>query len=136
MLLVLDSNEYLFAFGFAKKPASVSLLNVIVDRSDRHAVRAPRLVITEIRRNLSGDIFREVLTLIENLTDIDEDFVVPFEIGDKYESVGLKPADALIAAYTEWVGAELLISENRHFLTRRSDLPFKVVTAEQALKIL
>ena len=135
-MLVLDSNEYLFAFGFAKKPASVSLLNVIVDRSDRHAVRAPRLVITEIRRNLSGDIFREVLTLIENLTDIDEDFVVPFEIGDKYESVGLKPADALIAAYTEWVGAELLISENRHFLTRRSDLPFKVVTAEQALKIL
>ena len=94
------------------------------------------MIIEEIRRNLAGDIFREVLTLIQGLTQIDEDIVVPFELGDKYELAGLKPADALIAAYTEWVGAEALVTENRHFLSRRSDLPFRVLTAEQILKIL
>ena len=67
---------------------------------------------------------------------MDEDFVVPFELGVRYETRGLKAADAFIAAYTEWAGAEFLVTENRHFLTRRSDLPFKVLTAEQTLKIL
>jgi len=116
LLLILDSNEYLFAFGFAKKPASAALLDLIIRRPDLHKIRVPRMVIGEIRRNLPGDVFREVLIFIQLL--------------------GLKAADALIAAYAEWVGAELLVSENRHFLTRRSDLPFKVLTAEQALKLL
>ena len=31
--------------------------------------------------------------------------MVPFEIAVKYEAKGFKPADAFIAAYTEWVGA-------------------------------
>lgn len=94
------------------------------------------MIVEEIRRNLPGEIFREVLAFIQRMTFVDEDFVVPFELGDKYELAGLKPADALIAAYTEWVGAEALVTENRHFLSRRSDLPFRVLTAEQALKIL
>ena len=92
MLLVLDSNEYLFAFGAAKKPASVNLLDRIVSRPDLHTIRIPRMVVDEVRRNLSGDIFREVLKLMQGLTLIDEDSVVPFELGDKYERVGLKPA--------------------------------------------
>lgn len=75
MLLVLDSNEYLFAFGLAKKPASVSLLDLIVKQSERHTIRAPRMVVEEIRRNLSGDLFREVFTLIRKLTDIAEQAV-------------------------------------------------------------
>lgn len=70
------------------------------------------------------------------MTSIDEDFVVPFELGTKYEARGLKPADAFIAAYTEWVGADALVTENRHFLTRQTDLPFRVLTAEQCLKLL
>lgn len=45
----------------------------------------------------------------------DEDIVVPFEIAFKYETKGLKPADAFIAAFTEWVGADVLVTENRHF---------------------
>lgn len=61
---------------------------------------------------------------------------VSFELGVKYEIKGLKPADAFIAAYAEWVGADALVTENRHFLVRHSDLPFKVVTAEQCLKLI
>lgn len=42
--------------------------------------------------------------------------------------------EAFLAAYTEWVGADALITENRHFLTRHPDLPFRVLTAEAFLR--
>lgn len=94
------------------------------------------MIVEEIRRNLPGDIFRDVITFIEDFTHVDEDFLIPFELGSKYELLGLKSADALIAAYTEWVGAECLVTENRHFLTRHKNLPFRVSTAEQCMKLL
>jgi hypothetical protein len=50
--------------------------------------------------------------------------------------MGLKEADALIAAYTEWAGADALVTENRHFLNKHPNLPFKVLTAEKCLKIM
>jgi hypothetical protein len=43
------------------------------------------------------------MSFTASLTTIDENFVVPFETGFKYESIGLKPADAFIAAYAEWL---------------------------------
>ena len=136
MRFVLDSNEYLFAFGVSKRPASIALFDAIVGQPAAHTIRVPRLIIDEIRRNLPGDIFREVFTLIRGLTEIDEDFVVPFELGTKYELAGLKPADAFIAAYSEWVAADYLVTENRRFLTRHKDLPFRIGTAEQCLHLI
>lgn len=62
-----------------------------------------------------------------------EDWEVPFELGAKYESRGLKPGDAFIAAYTEWTGAEYLVTENRDFLSLTA-LPFKIARAEAFLK--
>ena len=85
---------------------------------------------------LQGQIEKDLLVSINTLTKIDEDTEVPFELGAKYETKGLKPADAFIAAYTEWVGADALVTENRHFLSLHSNLPFKVVTAETCLKLI
>ncbi|OGX05700.1 MAG: hypothetical protein A3G87_04970 [Omnitrophica bacterium RIFCSPLOWO2_12_FULL_50_11] len=136
MRLVLDSNEYLFAFGFAKKPASIVLMDLIVTRQALLTIRIPRLIIEEIRRNLPGDIFREVIAFIQRLTHIDEDFLIPFELGSKYELAGLKSADALIAAYAKWVRADWPVTENRHFLSRHKTLPFRVLTAEQCVKFI
>jgi len=70
------------------------------------------------------------------MTMLEEDYVVPFEMGVKYESHGLKPGDAFIAAYAEHVQADLMVSENRQFLSRRHDLPFRVLNAEECLKKL
>ncbi len=74
--------------------------------------------------------------MMQEFTSIDEDFSVPFELGAKYESKRLKPADAFIAAYAEWVGADTLVTENRHFLTLHIDLPFRILPAEKCLKFL
>ncbi len=136
MLLVLDSNEYLFAVGLVRKLHSEHLLNILIEKFPVHQIRIPRLIVDEVRRHLPPEVFSDLLSSLHLIVSVDEDFVVPFELGVKYESKGLKPADSFIAAYTEWVGAEALVTENRHFLTRRSDLPFRVLTAEQVLKIL
>ena len=136
MQLVLDTNQYLFAFGFLKKPSCESLLDILKDKSCGHIIRIPRLIVNEVRSHLGPEAFREFISFIYGLTTPDEDFVVPFDIGTKYESMGLKPADSFIAAYAEWTGADALVTENRHFLSRRQDLSFKVVTAEACLKTL
>ena len=136
MQLVLDSNVYIFALGLAKVPACERLILAIIDKPDLYTLRISRSIVNEIRPHLSPEDFQEFIRIINSLTKIDENFLVPFELGAKYEAKGLKPADALIAGYTEWTGADILVTENRHFLSRHSNLPFKVTTAESCLRIL
>jgi len=133
---VIDSNEYIFAFGPSKKSAPAHFLDKLLEFGQLHTLHIPRTVFEEVRRNLSPIAFREFFEFISELTIIDEDFLVPFELGIKYERKGLKDADAFIAAYTEWVGADALVTENRHFLDKHPNLPFKVLTAEKCLKII
>jgi len=111
------------------------LVDTILETFPTHSVRIPRLIVEEVRRHLTPEEFRELIGFVTSLTDIDEDFVVPFELGAKYESFGLKPTDAFIAAYIEWTGADTLVTENRHFLAH-SNLPFKVINAEDCLKLV
>ena len=134
--LVVDSNEYIFAFGPAKADASFALIERLLETSDSHIVRLPRTIFEEVKRNLSPEYLREFIAFINAFTIIDEDFFVPFEIGARYEAMGLKEADALIAAYAEWVGADALVTENRHFLSKNPHLPFKVMTADKCLKLI
>lgn len=136
MLLVLDSNEYIFALGTVRDPLCEKLLEWIVEHSDTISLRIPRFITEEVRNNLTPEAFKEFVISINKLTKVDEDIEVPFNLGSKYETKGLKPADAFIAAYTEWTGADILVTENRHFLSRQANLPFKVITAENCLKIL
>ena len=135
MLVVLDSND-IFALGPAKDPACIKLLDKIAENIGSASLRITRMIIEEVRNNLTPEAFKEFITAINGLTNIDEDTEVPFEIGVKYQLKGLKYADAFIAAYTEWVGADILVTENRHFLSRRKDLPFKVVGAKEAIKLI
>jgi len=136
LLLILDSNEYIFGFGAFKKPACEMLLDIISDTFPIHSIRIPRLIAEEVGRHLTPEEFREFIGFITNLTTIDEDFVVPFELGVQYELKGLKPADAFIVAYVEWTGADALVTENRHFLTKHSNLPFKIINAKDCLSLI
>ena len=130
MLLILDSNVYIFALGAVRDPLCENLFNLIAKNPERIFIRIPRLILTEVRNNLTIETFKEFMLFLHKRTIIDEDSEIPFELGSKYEAMNLKPADALIAAYAEYVGAEILVSENRHFLSRQTNLPFKIVNAE------
>jgi len=133
---VIDSNEYIFAFGTLKESTAYEFLDKLLEKGHLHTIRIPRTIFEEVRRNLSPEAFHEFNKFIIDLTTIDEDIVVPFEIAVKYEAKGFKPADAFIAAFTEWVRADVLVTENRHFLNCHPDLPFKVLTAEECLKLI
>lgn len=134
MQLVLDSNEYLFALGSERKPSSVALLNLLADHPATYQLRVSRTILQEIRRNTAPQRFRDFWLFLQALgVAVDEDWEVPFELGAKYEARGLKPGDAFIAAYTEWTGAEYLVTENRDFLILTA-LPFKIARAEAFLK--
>ena len=136
MRLILDSNEYIFALGAIRDPDCEKLLEEIAKHSDKMSIRIPRLIVEEIHNNLTSEAFKEFMLFINTLSKIDEDYEVPFELGAKYEAKGLKTADAFIAAFTEWTGADVLISENRHFLSRQTNLPFKIVNADNCLKLI
>ena len=134
MQIVLDSNEYLFAFGAERKRDSEALLEFILASPVRYRLRISRTILDEIRRNAAPQRYRELWLFLGALgVTVDEDWKVPFELGAKYEAAGLKPGDAFIAAYTEWTDAEYLVTENRDFL-HLTALPFRVVRADAFLK--
>ncbi len=136
MLLVLDANEYIFALGLFRKHSCESLLKFLIDNFSTYSFAICRTIVEEVRTNLTTKEFHNFVRFINILTAIDEDFFIPFELGAKYETKGLKEADALIAAYTEWVGADILVTENRHFLARHLGLPFKVLTTKKCLNLI
>lgn len=135
MQLVLDANVYIFGFGLLRDSACEKLLSIITEEPPLCILRISRSIVKEVSRNLFPEDFQKFIGFINTLTKIDDDFIVPFELGAKYEAKGLKPADALIAAYTEWTGADGLVTENRHFLSRQKDLSFRVLTAEKCLRL-
>lgn len=114
------------------------LLDILLAKTLVHSLRVPRTVFEEVKRNISNEAFKEfILLLLSAKISIDEDTLVPFELGMKYELAGFKYSDAFIAAYTEWTGADILVSENRHFLSRHhTHLPFKICNAEACLKFI
>jgi predicted nucleic acid-binding protein len=134
---VLDSNIFIFAFDVPGKAACVELVNFLLQHRGTHShhVHIPRLILKEIRRNLNPRLLQDAMKAMHQLAIPDEDFVIPYKIGEKYRARGLKPADALIAAYAEWAEADFLVSQNRHFLSQQANLPFKIVTAQQCLKL-
>jgi len=123
-------------FGFVNDPDCEEFLSIIAKESSLYIPRIFRSIVREVSHNLFPEDFQKFIKFINTVTKIDEDFLIPFELGAKYEAKGLKPADALIAAYTEWVGADVLVTENRHFLSRHRNLPFKVLTAKDCLKFI
>ena len=111
-------------------PASVQLLDTI---SPALILVIPRLVGQEVTRNLiRPEQVRSFYRLFHNRDFafiIDEP--VPRELVDKYVELGLpEKADAFIGAFAEWMEAQYLISDNRHFLRELHTDAFEVLDAE------
>jgi hypothetical protein len=58
------------------------------------------------------------------------------ELVRKYQKLGCKLGDAVIAAHVEEMNVRILISENRDFLEEIKGLPFRVLNAEDLLREL
>ena len=97
----------------------------------------PRLIAQEVTRNLSTSAqIKQFYQLFQNYSFaqiIDEP--VPPTLVAKYINLGLPAkADAFIGAFAEWVNADYLISENRHFLRDLQASTFQVMDAAEFMK--
>ena len=138
MRLVLDANQYIYVFGEVRKPSCEALVRLLLTESG-HEVRIVRILLDEVLRNIPPETHKHLYGVLDQLLEeecsIDEDFVIPYPRGEHFREVGFKEADALIAAYAEAVGADVLVSENRrHFHAMADRLPFRVMDAECFLR--
>ncbi len=136
MRIVLDSNEFIFAF-MEKKTVCMKILENI----DLFEVFMPLLILDEIverlrilvNKNFASKIRHTVLSLSIHILDIS---TLPKNLIEKYERKGLRTSDAAIAAFTEYIQADYLLSENRHFLKNLKTTKFRVKNAEQFLEMV
>ena len=132
--LILDSNEYIF--GIPGDKASCARL---MERLNELCVYVPAMVVKEVRDNLQreyglGKEFFRLIVRKENITVMWVD--PPANLVAKYTALGFAEEDVVIAACAEWIGAEYLISENKHFLERSDVTPFAIINAETVLSLL
>ncbi len=130
MRICIDSNQFILALTQADPEAEELILNLA-----EFDVFVPRLVMKEVTRNLAADRVDYLHRLIaDNARFHIVDASTPPELIEKYVALGLPAkADALIGAFTAWVGAQYLISDNRHFLSLTTE-PFEVLQPGEFLQ--
>ena len=107
--LVLDSNEYVLHFS-KNSDALLMLLNLDAK------IYLNALIFREAIRNIRLSEVKELVLLLKNPKFAVNSEKIPQDIIDKYKNLGLKKGDIVIAAFCEFVKANYLITENRHFL--------------------
>jgi len=125
MLICIDSNQFIFGLTGTDRD-STRLLDLLAG----FRVAVPRIIVQEVTRNLDTAAqvrkFYQLLYGASNVVVVDEP--VPRELVTQYEQLGLPDkADAVIGAFVEWVGASVLVSENRHFLQKLTGATFEVL---------
>lgn len=135
VLVSLDTNEFLFALRKeARYPACEILL---FDMLSSLHIYMPLQILIELQRNLRSDEMRGLLLALSRSKTIQWDYApVSLDLVGRWERRGAKKGDAVIAAHLEAAGVRYFISENRHFLGQLPDLPFLVLSSEEAARLL
>jgi predicted nucleic acid-binding protein len=95
----------------------------------------PRQVLAELQANLTAEESRHFWQLIHAPTsrvEISWD-AAPAEPLDRYRRLGCRRGDAAVAAQSEFLGAEVLVTENRELLRGAPNLPFRLLTSSALL---
>jgi len=121
----------IFIHGVQTSDAAVRQLIKII--GPKLQLPIPRLVPQEVTRNLrSPEQVRQFYKLFhETSFAFIVDDPIPETLFNKYTHLGLPAkADAFIGAFTKWIGARYLISDNRYFLRALKTDAFEVIEAE------
>ena len=134
-LISLDTNEFIFALRKdATNPACETL---VFDKLDELKIHLPLQILLELQHNLTDEEMRRVLLAVMKAKAVTRDYApAPLELVKRWEQRGAKKGDAVIAAHLEVADVRYFISENRHFIAEITDLPFKVLTSEETLRLL
>jgi len=142
MRLILDSNEYIFGFNpVSEKNWSNVLLDELIllrDEIKGFELFVPDIIRDEVQRNLPpiflDDFYRFITShpkiILASIFDVPENYFQRYHL-----DLGLKEADATIAAFADWKDVDVLVSENRHFLGLKVE-KFKVYRAKRFVHLL
>lgn len=133
-LSALDTNIYLLA---TRRVAGFESTSKLLSRINELRVVLPTQVLSEInnealpfeQRTIFAH-FKRAKDFIQGIGETKRDLIA------HYKARGAKKGDAVICAQLHAAGVKWFVSENRHFLTEISDLPFTVLTAAEALSLL
>src|SRR5260370_24588046 len=134
-LISVDRNGFIFAL---RKDASHSACETLLfDKVDEFKIHLPLQILLELQHNLTDEEMRRVLLAVMKAKAVTWDYApAPLELVRRWEQRGAKKGDAAIAAHLEVAVVRYFISENRHFIAEITDLPFKVLTSEETLRLL
>lgn len=130
--VVFDTNIWIF--GLRRVP-QIPVCAQLLEHLNRLFIVLPRQILQELQANLSED---EIRILFRLLSRIPHRLKINWEKAHqdtiaKYQRLGCRLGDAVIAAHLEELGIKILISENRNFLRKVKELPFRRISAAQAI---
>ena len=133
--VILDTNIWIFGL---RRTSAYEDCALLLNRLGDLTVLVPRQILRELQLNLSDDELREFFRLVSlHPARIGIDWGhAPTELVKKYEAGGWRRGDAVIAAHLEHLAVPSLVSENREFLKDAPGLPFRLLTAAEALASL
>ena len=133
--VALDTNQYVF--GIRRSPGYSACVDLIRSKLGSLRVFLPREVILELHRNLFEEEIRAVYRALREAKELIQDYSAPNPaLIEHYVRMESKSGDARICAHLHEAGIRWLITKNRHFLSELPDLPFRVLTAGDAITLL
>jgi len=133
--IVLDTNIWIF--GLRQQPGKLACAHLL-QHLNKLQVVIPRQVLRELEANLTTDEMHDLFRLFgyyPTRIDIRWEKTSP-HLMRKYQQMGCKLGDAAVASQIEAMAVNTLISENRDFLEEIQGLPFRILSAEEALEAL
>ena len=132
-IVTLDSNELIFGLTGNKQYPKI-LIDNLKDLSQNYDFRINRQILKEVLDNVPNQYKEKFFKLVNyGLINYDNK-LIDKKLIKKYKNLKLKKGDNVIAAFTELINADFLISENRHFLQELKTKKFKILNAEQFIK--
>jgi len=143
MRIVLDSNEYILGLDTTAGPSPYSrlldLVRILIDESEEFRLLVPEIILREVQRNLPSNLEKDFFRLIQSSQKIEyHDLIqVPKATFQKYrQQKRLKQADALIAAFADFMNVDYIVSENRHIYRDLKATGFITLTAQSFLDLI
>ncbi len=130
---VIDSNEIILGLTTENTSSAIFIIK-LNELKDKYEFIISDDIYQEVMRNIPNYTKEKFSKLLEFKIITINDFLTDVEIFQKYKNLGFKKGDIAIASFADKENADILISENRHFLKWLQTRKFKILNAEQFLK--
>src|SRR3989338_5117715 len=130
---VIDSNEIILRLTTENTSSAIFIIK-LNELKDKYEFIISDDIYQEVMRNIPNYTKEKFSKLLEFKIITINDFLTDVELFQKYKNLGFKKGDIAIASFADKENADILISENRHFLKWLQTRKFKILNAEQFLK--